>query len=146
MSAATARIEGWSTSFLWNTERYTGLVPPRHRPRVIAASLQPRQPFGEQRRLGAQGADAGMRHGDRAEVAALGLGGEIEPHGAAGHRSLRFAAVVRGGVDAPADALGHHRVIGGMELDEIDAIAPSVHGPKLGRHFVRHASEIERRS
>ena len=94
-------------------------------------------------RLGAQRADARMRHGDGAEMAALGLVGEIEPHGAARHRSLRLAAVMRGAMDAEADALGHQRVIGGMELDLVDTIALGVHGAQPGRELVGQTAEDE---
>src|SRR5690348_8798945 len=85
-----------------------------------------------------------MGHGDGAEMAALCLGGEIEPHGAAGHRAGGFAAVVRRAVDTPADTLGHQRMIGGVELHEVDAVALAVHDPELGRVLVGDTAEIER--
>src|SRR6185312_8998127 len=80
----------------------------------------------------------------RAEMTALRLGGEIEPHGAAGERRVGLAAVMRAAVDAPADAFGHQRVIGGMELDEVDAVALAVHRPEPGRVLVRDAPQVER--
>ena len=43
-----------------------------------------------------------------------------------------------------ADALAHQRVIGGMELDQVEAIALAVHGAEPGRILVGHPSEIER--
>ena len=78
-------------------------------------------------------------------MAALGLGGEIEPHGAAGERALRRAAVVRRGMDAVADAFRHQRVIGGMEFHQVEPVSLAVHGPQLGRVLVGDAAEIERR-
>ena len=120
------------------------LLPPRQGPRIVGAGLDPGQPLGEQRGLGAQRADAGMGHGDGAHVPALGLGREIEPHGARRDRARLVAAVVRRGVDAVADALGHHGVIGGMELDQVQPVALAVHEVELGRVLVGDAAEIER--
>ena len=127
-----------------HAERDAGLLPPRQRPLVVVARQDLGLPFREHIGLRLERADAGMGHGDRAEMAALGLGREIEPHGAAGQRSGRLAAVVRGTMDAPADALRHQRVIGGMELDEVDAVALAVHRAELGRVLVRDPPEIER--
>jgi hypothetical protein len=127
-----------------HAERDAVLLPPRQGPRIVGAGLDPGQPLRQQRRLRAQRADAGMGHGDGAHVAALGLGREIEPHRARRGRTRLVAAVVRRGMDAVADALGHHGVVGGMELDQVQPIALAIDEVELGRVLVGDAAEIER--
>jgi hypothetical protein len=128
-----------------HAERDALLHPPRQRPGVVVARLNFRQPFLEQSGLGPECADAGVRHGDGAKVAALGLGREVEAHGPADEWSLRLTAVVRRGVDAVADALFHQRMIGRVKFDEVEAVALAVHRPELGRILVGDAAEVERR-
>jgi len=102
------------------------------------------QPLGQQRRLGAQGADAGMRHGDGAHMPALGLRREIEPHRPGRRRARLVAAVMSGGMDAVADAFDHQGVISRMEFHEIDAVALAIDDVELGRILVGDPAEIER--
>ncbi len=127
-----------------HAQRDAVLLPPGQTARIVGAGLDLRQPLRKKRWLGPQRAHAGMRHGDRAHMAALGLRREIEADRAGRHRRRTVAAVVGGGMDAVADALLHQCVIGGMELDQIEAVALAVHGAELRRVLVGHPPEIER--
>ena len=105
----------------------TGLAVGGAEPEVVRARGQARRPLLRDRVVDPQGRHDGVRHGDGAHVALLGLspgeeaGRALQVRDGAGRRP-------RLGGQAEADALGHQPVPGRVELDLVDAVAEAVGG------------------
>ena len=93
--------------------------------RVVDAGEQRGLPFGGQLRAQAQRRNHGVGHGQRAPVPGLDLRDQHEPGGPLDVRALPGVGPRRG-VQSVGHRVLHDAVVGGVELDLVDAVAPPV--------------------
>ncbi len=113
--------------------------------RIVLARPDLGEPdIGEVRRMGERG-HGGAGHGHRADMAGLGLDRHVEgrcPRHAP-HARLGLDRVPDRGMEPRGDAFPHQRMIGRVELDDIDANPGRVVGPEERRRDIGDPAKLE---
>ena len=126
-----------------HAKRHAALGPPRREAGIIGAGRDHRHRLRQQVRLRRQCRHRRARHGDRAQMTGLDLGGHIELRGTHhfGGTSRRLAQdgpgrIVQAGVGAAC----HQLVIGRVKLDFVAPDAAGIERPQFGRVLVGDAA------
>ena len=129
-----------------HAERDAGFLHGRFLARIIFAGDDFRRPGPLDTRRGHDRRNRGVRHRDRAEMAAFKTRRQIEADGARlmGDTFFIRQAFPWRALQANGNGPAHQRVIGGVELDKIDALSGRTVGSQLRRRPVCNPREILR--